>query len=449
VGRCSCEDTRVGSPETRYAWNGGVALAYQVIGEGPLDLVYLQGWCSHVDMNWESPYLAGLLHALAGHARLIITDRRGFGCSDRFSPTDIPPFEVFADDILLVMDAVGSDRAAVFATWDCALIAMLWAAAHPERAAGLILADAFVTYAATPETPWMPTPEQWEERIEKDLSGVPDSVGGADEQGWFRRYIRASIAPGAHMAEIRRYLDTDVRTVLSSVHVPTLLLQDSQGTSVTAPEAGRYLRDHIPGAGLVELPGNDLFHWYWGTEAIAANVQTFLAQVGEDEADRDRVLATILFTDIVRSTEKLAELGDRRWRALVQQHHSIVRALLGRFRGTEVDTAGDGFFASFEGPVRALRCAQAILDSVRPLGIEVRAGLHTGECDLIDDKVGGLAVNIGSRICDMAGPSEVLASQTVKDLVAGSGLRFEERGTRQLKGIPGEWGIFALAPERA
>jgi class 3 adenylate cyclase/pimeloyl-ACP methyl ester carboxylesterase len=437
------------APETRYAWNGRVALAYQVIGEGSIDLLYLQGRCSHVDMNWESPYLAGLLRALARHTRLIITDRRGFGCSDRFSPTDIPPFEVFTDDILSVMDAVGSDRAAIFGTWDCALIATLWAAAYPERAAALILADAFITYAATPETPWMPTPEQWEERI--GTRGSPAGHFSGDEllldgseQQWFRRYLRASVGPGAHVAEIRRYLATDVRAVLSSVHVPTLILQDAQGAKVTSPEAGRYLRDHIPGARLVELAGNDQHHWYWGSEVIAGSIGAFLADVRDEEADFDRVLATVLFTDIVASTETAAELGDRRWRDLVEAHHASVRALLARYKGKEVDTAGDGFFATFDGPVRALRCAKAIVDSVDTLGIEVRAGLHTGECEVIDNKVGGLAVNIGSRICGLARPSEVLASQTMKDLVTGSGLQFEGRGTHQLKGVPGEWRLFAL-----
>jgi len=439
----------VESPETRYAWNGNVALAYQVIGEAPVDLLYLQGACSHVDMNWESPYLAGLLRALARHARLIITDRRGFGCSDRFSPTDIPPFEVLTDDILVVMDAVGSHRAAIFGTWDCALIATLWAAAYPERAAALIVADAFVTYAATPETPWMPTAEQWEERIAEFGSRAgyflgDESLEEGTEQRWFRRYLRASVGPGAHSAEIRRYLDTDVRAVLSSVHVPTLILQDVHGTNVNSPETGRYFRDHIPGARLVEVPGNDRHHWYWGSDSISASIGAFLADVRDEEADFDRVLATVLFTDIVRSTQKAAEIGDRRWRDLVQAHHASVRALLGRYRGKEVDTAGDGFFATFDGPVRALRCAKAIVDSVEALGIQVRAGLHMGECEVIDNKVGGLAVNIGSRICGLARPSEILASQTMKDLVAGSGLRFEDRGAHQLKGVPGEWRLFAL-----
>lgn len=273
---------------------------------------------------------------------MIITDRRGLGCSDRFSPTDIPPFEVFTDDILTVMDTVGSPRAAIFGTWDCALIATLWAAAYPDRAAALILADAFVTYAATSETPWMPTPEQWEERIKTPASRAGYSGLEGTEQRWFQRYLRASIGPGAHVAEIRRYLDIDIRAVLSSVHVPTLILQDSDGTNVNSPKTGRYLRDHIPGAKLVELAGNDQHHWYWGSDPIAASVADFLADVHDEEADHERILATVLFTDIVGSTEKAAELGGRRWRELAEANHESVRANLARFKGKEVNTAGDG-----------------------------------------------------------------------------------------------------------
>jgi len=432
-------------PETRYAWNGDTALAYQVIGKGPIDLFYLQGRCSNVDMNWESPYLAALLRALARQARVIITDRRGFGCSDRFSPTDIPPFEVFTDDILTVMDAAGSSRATILGTWDCALIATLCAAAYPERVAALVLADAFITYSATTETPWMPTAEEWEDRIGSGTSlfGEDDVPEGTERQ-WFRRYVRASVGPGAHAAEIRRYLSTDVRALLSSVHVPTLILQDAQGTRVTSPDTGRYLRSHIPGSSLVELSGNDQHHWYWGSDSIASSVEAFLGDLRDEEADLDRVLTTVLFTDIVGSTEKAAEIGDRDWRHLVQKHHSTVRALLSRYKGVEVDTAGDGFFTTFDGPVRALRCATAIVDSVRTLGMQVRAGVHIGECEVIDNKVGGLAVNIGSRICSLAGSSEVLVSQTIKDLVAGSGIVLADAGVHELKGVPDRWHLYRV-----
>jgi class 3 adenylate cyclase/pimeloyl-ACP methyl ester carboxylesterase len=434
----------VESPETQYAWNGRVALAYQVMGDGPVDLLYLQGRYSSVDMNWESPYLAALLRALARNARLIVTDRRGFGCSDRFSPTDIPPFEVFIDDILTVMDAAGSERTVLFGTWDCALIATLCAAAYPDRVTALILLDAFITYSSSPETSWMPTPEEWEERIAMRSTLAEGDVPDENERRWFRRYVRASVGPGAHLAEIRRYLATDIRPILPSVHVPTLILQDTDGTRVTSPEAGRYLHRHIGGSTLVEIPWKDQHHWYWGSDAIVSSVQRFLADVRDQEADFDRVLATILFTDIVGSTKRVAEVGDRPWGNLVQQHHATVRALLVRHKGQEVDTAGDGFFATFDGPVRALRCASAIVKSVRNLGLQVRIGLHIGECEIIDNKVGGLAVNIGARICALAEPSEILASQTIRDLVAGSGLQFEDKGIRQLEGVPEAWRLFAL-----
>jgi class 3 adenylate cyclase/pimeloyl-ACP methyl ester carboxylesterase len=434
----------VESPETQYAWNGRVALAYQVIGDGPVDLLYLQGRYSNVDMNWESPYLAAMLRALARNTRLIITDRRGFGCSDRFSPTDVPPFEVFIDDILTVMDAASSDRTVLFATWDCALIATLCAAAFPDRITALILLDAFITYTSSAETPWMPTTDEWDERIANSSSLAEGDVPDENERRWFRRYVRASVGPGAHMAEIRRYLATDIRPILPSVHVPTLILQDADGTRLTSPEAGRYLHRQIAGSRLVEIPWKDQHHWYWGSDAIVSSVQGFLGDVRDQESDSERVLATVLFTDIVGSTERAAEVGDLPWRNLVQQHHATVRALLVRHKGQEVDTAGDGFFATFDGPVRALRCASAIVKSVRGLGLETRIGLHIGECEIIDKKVGGLAVNIGARICALAEPSEVLASQTIRDLVAGSGLKFEDKGTHQLKGIPQAWRLFAL-----
>jgi class 3 adenylate cyclase/pimeloyl-ACP methyl ester carboxylesterase len=441
------ESGSVEPPETQYAWNGRVALAYQTLGDGPVDLLYLQGRYSNVDLNWDSPYLAALLRALARETRLIIADRRGFGCSDRFSPTDIPPFEVFIDDILTVLDAAGSDRTVLFGTWDCALIATLCAAAYPDRITALILLDAFITYSWSTETPWMPTPEEWEERIAMASSLAEGDVPDDNERRWFRRYVRASVGPGAHMAEIRRYLATDIRPILPSVHVPTLILQDADGTLVTSPETGRYLHRRISGSDLVEIPWKDQHHWYWGSDAILSSVQRFLADVRDQESDHNRVLATVLFTDIVGSTEIVAESGDRPWGNLVQQHHATVRALLARYKGEEVDTAGDGFFATFDGPVRALRCASAIMKSVGSLGLQVRAGLHIGECEIIDNKVGGLAVNIGARICALAGPSEILVSQTIRDLVAGSGLQFEDRGVHQLKGMPEARRLYALRTE--
>jgi len=437
-------------PETRYAWNGDVSLAYQVVGDRPTDLLYLQGYCSHVDLNWESPYLAHFLRGLARHARLIVTDRRGWGCSERFSPGYVPDVDTLTDDILAVLRAVHSERASILATYESAIVASLFAAVYPDRTRSLILVDPQVTYLPTDETPWMPTLARWQEQIERVRAtwGTPDwwdSPKGREAE-WFARYSRAAVTPGGLAAELGSYLDTDVRAVLPSIQVPTLVLVDTDSFYEVLPETGRFVADKIPGARVVEhsSEGGHHFHWYARADAIVGEVGRLLARIREEEASFDRVLATVLFTDIVRSTQIAAELGDRRWRELLERHHSTVRILLARYRGTEMDTAGDGFFASFDGPARAVRCAMAIHDALRPLGLEVRAGLHTGEVDKIDDKAGGLAVSIGARVASLAAPSEVLVSQTVKDLVAGSDLVFEDRGLHTLKGVPGEWRVHAV-----
>ena len=440
-------------PETRYAWSGDVSLAYQVVGSGQTDLLYLQGYCSQVDLNWESPYLAHFLRGLARHARLIVTDRRGWGCSERFTPGYVPDVDILTDDILAVLRAVGSERASILATYESTIVASLFAAVYPDRTRSLILVDPQVTYLPTDETPWMPTLARWQEQIQlvRDTWGTLDwwdSPQGPEAE-WFSRYARASVTPGGLAAELSSYLETDVRAVLPSIQVATLLLVDTDSFYEVPPETGRFAASKIPGARVVEhsSKGGHHFHWYARGDAIVDEVGRFLAQIREEEASFDRVLATVLFTDIVESTQKVAELGDQRWRELVERHHSTVRALLARYRGKEMDTAGDGFFASFDGPARAVRCAMAIVEAVRPLGLQIRAGLHTGEVETIDDKVGGLAVSIGSRVAGMAGPCEVLVSQTVKDLVAGSGLTLEDRGLHRLKGVPDEWRVYAVARE--
>jgi class 3 adenylate cyclase/pimeloyl-ACP methyl ester carboxylesterase len=442
-------------PETRFAWNGAVSLAYQVCGDGPADLVYLQGYCSNVDMSWESPYLSRFLRGLAGQARLIITDRRGWGCSERFTPGYVPDADVLTDDLLAVMEAAGSERASILATYESTIVASLFAAVYPERATSLVLVDPQVTYLPTDETPWMPSLERWQEQIRlvRQTWGTLDwwdSPEGAERE-WFSRYARASVTPGALAAELNSYLDTDIGAVLPTIQVPTLVLVDTDSFYEVRPETGRFVASKIPGARVVEHSsrGGHHFHWYARGDAVVAEVGRFLAQIGEEEASFDRLLATVLFTDIVGSTERAAALGDRRWREVVERHHATVRTLLARYRGTEIDTAGDGVFASFDGPARAVRCALAITDAVRPLGIEVRAGLHTGEVERIGDKIGGLAVNIGARVEELASPSEVLVSQTVRDLMVGSELTFDDRGTRELKGVPGEWRIYSAAHERA
>jgi len=438
-------------PETRYAWNGDVSLAYQVVGHGDADLLYLQGYCSNVDLNWEGPALARFLRELARNARLIVMDRRGWGCSERFTPGSVPDVDVLTDDILAVLREVGTEHVSILATYESAIVASLFAAVYPERTRSLILVDPAIAYLPNDEMPWLPSRARWEEQIElvRRTWGTPewwDAPLGAEGE-WFARYARGSVTPGGLAAELSSYLETDVRAVLPTIQVPTLVLVDTDSFYEVPPETGHLIARKVPGARVVEhsSAGGPHFHWYARADAIIAAVGRFLAELREEEASFDRVLATVLFTDIVGSTERIAELGDRRWRALVEQHHAAVRTLLARYRGVEMDTAGDGFFASFEGPARAVRCAMAIADAVRPFGIEVRAGLHTGEMERLEGKVGGLAVSIGARVAALAEPSEVLVSQTVKDLMVGSDLAFTDRGSHELKGVPGTWSVYAVA----
>jgi class 3 adenylate cyclase len=441
--------------EIRYAWNGDNALAYQVLGNGDLDLLYLQGFVTNLEVSWENPSLSRFLRELARLSRLIVMDRRGLGCSERFTPLDVPPIEILMDDILVVFDAVDARNPVVLATGDCGFFACPFAATHPNRLAALILYGTAPTWRRSEETPWARTDEELDESFrwvqQNGGSGqwaqrANPSIATRDrEVEWFARYERLSCAPGMVYREAWRFADTDIRGVLPSVQVPTLVLH-RVGDPEESLEGARYLASHIPGARLVELPGSDHLPWIGDQSSVLREIETFLSVVHEEAAELDRVLATVLFTDIVGSTEKLAELGNQRWRRVVAQHHQTVRALLARYRGTEVDTSGDGFFASFDGPARAVRCAQAIVEAVRPLGLEVRVGLHTGEVDDLDGKIGGIAVNIGARVGAVAGPSEVLVTQTVKDLVAGSGLVFHERGTHELKGVPGRWSLFAASP---
>lgn len=436
-------------PETRFAWNGDVSLAYQICGDGPTDLVYLQGYCSNVDVNWDSPYLSRFLRGLAGHARLIVTDRRGWGCSERFTPGHVPDVDTLTDDVLAVLKAARSERASIIATYESAIVASLFAATYPERTRSLILIDPQVTYLPTEETPWMPSLARWQAQIQavRDTWGTTDWWDAPDgpEREWFIRYARASVTPGGLAAELTSYLHTDICAVLPTIHVPTLVFVDRDRFYEVPPETGHFVASEIPGARVVEQSsgGGSHFHWYTRGEAIVAEVRRFLAEIGEEEALFDRILATVLFTDIVNSTKRAAELGDRRWREIVMRHHATIRMLLARYRGIEIDTAGDGFFASFDGPARAVRCAMAITDAIRPLGIEVRAGLHTGEVERIGEKIGGLAINIGARVAALAAPSEVLVSQTVRDLMVGSDLTFADRGSHELRGVPGVWSLYA------
>jgi class 3 adenylate cyclase/pimeloyl-ACP methyl ester carboxylesterase len=445
-------------PETRYAWNGDVALAYQVFGAGPVDLVYAQGYTSHVDFNWESPHLARFLRGLGERARVIHTDRRGWGCSDRFSPGDIAPLEVQADDLVVVMDAVGSERAVIFVSNDTAPTGVLFAATYPERTAGLVLVDPVVAYIDSEAAR-----REWAEvnaRVRREF-GTPayDREFWSDERAfldWFVPWCRASVAPGALAAEAEAFGSVDIRGVLSSIQVPTLvvgLLEGRDHVPVWTESFGeaasnaQVVADRITGARLISPAvegGAAWHHWYARGPAILDAIGDLIASIREEQESFDRVLATVLFTDIVDSTAVAARLGDAGWRTLVERHHSTVRSLLTRYRGSEVDTAGDGFFATFDGPARAVRCATAIVAAMRPLGVQIRAGVHTGEVEMIGGKTGGLAVVIGARIAAAAGPSEVLASQTVKDLTAGSGLRFDSLGEHMLKGVPDLWHLYRV-----
>jgi pimeloyl-ACP methyl ester carboxylesterase len=449
----------VEAPEVRYAKSGDVNIAYSVVGDGPFDLVFVVGSVfTALEYAWEGPP-RDFFEKLASFSRLIIFDKRGTGLSDRVA--DFASSAVRMDDIRAVMDAAGSKRAAVMGVSEGGPMAVLFAATYPERTAALVLYGTGASYRAADDYPWAGTPEQVE-RAAADRErqwGDPEFHEGLLEifapsiaedpevKRWWSRYARTSASPrdAAHLMRMNAMLD--VRHVLPTVQAPTLILHWRDEKVFELAEA-QYLAEHIPGAELVVLEGSD-HAWFVRPEPIAREIERFLTGIWErgewDAVEPDRVLATILFTDIVGSTEKAVELGDAGWRELLQQHHSLVRRQLARFQGREVDTAGDGFFASFDGPARAIRCADAITKGVGELGLSVRAGLHTGECEAVDGKIGGIAVHIGARVAKEAGPGEVLVSSTLRDLVAGSGLEFQERGLVDLKGVPGEWRLFALS----
>jgi class 3 adenylate cyclase len=445
----------VTAPEVRYAKSGDVSIAYQVVGEGEHDIVFIPGFVSNVELNWQHPLFAAMFRRLASIGRLIVFDKRGTGLSDRVQ--GIPPLEVRMDDVRAVMDAAGSERAALVGISEGGPLIFVFAATYPARAtAAAVFGTSLGVW--TPETPWLATREEalalipelerrWgtlDYTREFVARRSPSLADDEDYIRWLASYFRASASPGA-LSQLRRMnADIDIRHVLPAVRVPTLLVHRVDETIPVSN--ARYIAERVPGARLVELAGGDHAPWYDAAQWIEP-VEAFLRDVwaaGESEDEPDRVLATVLFTDICGSTARAAELGDRAWRELLGRHHQVARAQLTRFRGREVDTAGDGFFATFDGPARAIRCARAISEAVRDLGLEIRAGLHTGEVELDDGHVRGIAVHIGARVAAEAGPGEVLVSSTVKDLVAGSGLEFEERGAAELKGVPGEWRLFAV-----
>jgi pimeloyl-ACP methyl ester carboxylesterase/class 3 adenylate cyclase len=436
--------------ETRYARSGDVQIAYQVVGEGEPDLLLVPEFWHSIEAQWEQPALAAFLRRLSSFGRLIAFDQRGTGVSDPVAANEMLSLEQWLDDVATVMDEVGSEQAVLLGFGGGGSLAMLFAATYPERTSGLVLVNSFPRLSHAPDYPWGRAPALEEEVLHVMRTGwgrgvlldvvAPSKVGDEAFRQWWARYQRLGSSPGT-IVRTRRMLDElDVRDVLPSIRVPTLVLHRADNTFVRV-EHGRYLADNIPDARYVEVPGSDYFAFLGNTDVFLGEIERFVKSVSR-APEADRVVTTVLFTDIVGSTQRASELGDRRWAELLGAHHAAVRRELERFRGDEVDTAGDGFLATFDGPARAVRCALAIVDTIRALGLEVRVGLHTGEVELADGARRGVAVHIGQRILAEAGAGEVLVSSTVKDLAAGSGLTFADCGLHALKGVPEEWRLF-------
>jgi pimeloyl-ACP methyl ester carboxylesterase len=443
----------VDRPETNYAQSGEVSIAYQVVGHGPFDLVWVPGSVSNVELIWTNERQASFFRRLASFSRLILFDKRGTGLSDRVA--GIADLETRMDDVRAVMDAAGSETAAVIGASEGGPMSVLFAATYPERCRALVVYGSLPRFTRAPGFPYGMTREEAERDNAEDerLWGTVelarsylDSEGVVDEEVEdFAVRMRQSASPGGVRQLNRMNLEIDVRDVLPSVRVPTLVLHRSEDHLPI--DGARWMAERIPGARFLELPGGPHMVFAGDWERVADEIERFVVPIctgPEPEPIPDSVLATILFTDIVGSTARAAELGDRSWLELLERHHTAVRQQLARFRGAELDTAGDGFFARFDGPARAIRCATAIREAVEGIGLEVRAGLHTGECEILDGKVAGIAVSIGARVAAQAEAGEILVSQTVKDLVAGSGISFGDRGAAELKGVPGEWRLFAV-----
>jgi len=443
-------------PEVHYARSGEVSIAYQVVGEGPVDLVFLRGITGDLLSTWDQPLLVRHVLGLAENGRLLMLDKRGTGLSDRVG--GVPTLETRMDDVRAVMDAAGSERAVLWSGMEGSRITTLFAATYPERTSGLVLLKPSVKGHRTPDYPWAPSEAEWRETLREVREGwgersyfhellrtqAPTMAEDAAFRDWFVVHMRRSLSPGAAMAFYRMSMEADVSDVLPAVRVPTLILFPPD-----AREPAEFVARHIRGAELHELSSmRGEFTWVDDEthEALMAAVRAFVVRLHPRE-DTDRILTTVLFTDIVGSTGRAAELGDRAWKELLAAHHARARAELARYRGREIDTAGDGFLATFDGPARAVRCAGAIAEAVRELGIQVRAGVHTGEVEVDGDAVRGIAVHIGARICATADPSQVMVSSTVKDLTAGSGLAFEDAGEHDLKGVPDRCRLYRVVAD--
>lgn len=439
-------------PVTQYARVGSEHVAYQTLGHGAVDIVLAAEWTNHVEMQWEQPACARFLERLASFSRVVLFDRRGTGLSDPMAHDPASGLEPWMDDFTAVLDAVGSQRAALVATGASGPVATLFAATHPERTRALVLCNTAARMVAADDYPMGILPEQVEAAVAWTRDnwgtgatlpiGAPSARDDARARELHGRLQRSSVSPGVAAAVQEMLLRVDVRAVLGTLHVPTLVVHRA-GDRMVVPEHGRYLAGHIPEAKYVELAGDDHLYYAGDADALLGEIAEFLVGT-RAHVDTDRVLATVLFTDIAGSTERVAELGDAGWRALLDRHDAIVRRTLERFRGREINTAGDGFFAVFDGPARALRCACALRDAVHDLGLQIKVGVHTGEVETRGRDYTGIGVHIGARVGARAEPGEVLVTRTVVDLVAGSGIRFADRGATKLKGIPGEWHLAAV-----
>jgi class 3 adenylate cyclase/pimeloyl-ACP methyl ester carboxylesterase len=451
-------------PETRYALVGRERVAYQVVGKAPIDLVFTSGSYGHVDLEWDDPSIARFLRRLASFTRLIRFDRRGTGSSDRFPGEQLPPWESYVEEVEAVMEAVGSERAAIMGMYDAGPMAALFAAAKPELTSALILTNTGARFTVADDYPIGVPYETVDQLVEivgavwGTEAQVPMLVPSrADDEvfmRWFARLQRAVAPPATIEANLRAAVEADARSILPAIHVPTLVLH--RASCLRSPvEHGRFLAEHIDGAKLVEVPGSDAPPYWENADAFLDAIEEFLTGIRR-APEASRVLATVLFTDIVGSTELASRLGDARWRELLDRHDEAARREVDAAQGKFVKTTGDGIVATFDGPGRAIRCATSLRDELRALGLPIRAGLHAGEIELrssevsdaggdADPDVGGIAVHISARVMALSGPSEVLVSQTVKDLVAGSGLRFEDAGEHELKGIPDRWHLYRVS----
>jgi class 3 adenylate cyclase len=439
------------APAARYARSGDLHIAYLTAGDGPIDLVWVPPWITQIEYLWEEPTIAAALERICRFARVIMFDRRGAGLSDPM--VGAPTFEEQMDDVLAVLEATGSERAALFGAIEGGPMAIMFAATHPERTTALVLYSTFARSGWAPGYEWTWKKEQRDARNAEVVKHwgegwvvrevAPSRRGDERFLEWAGRLERLAASPGTITQMLELIGSWDVREVLPTIRVPTLVMHRRDDTFMNV-EHSRYLAEHIADARYVELEGSDNLFSIGDTEAVIGEMEEFLTG-RRQELEPDRMLATVMFTDIVDSTRRAAQVGDSAWRELLGQHDRLVRRALERHRGREVKTTGDGFLATFDGPARAIHCAASVADAVRSLGLELRAGLHTGECEVMDGDVGGLAVHIASRVMGCAAPGEVLVSGTVKDLVVGSGIRFQDRGSRELKGVPGEWRIFAVA----